>query len=200
MQSPCGRRKPGTYQEPAQGQHSQRGKCKGERGVKEGPWQPSSAMIGICLYSKSHTQQASSKLVKNCPCFSGSMEPSSHFLIRSFLSPSLGLTFLIGKIKRGVPVVAQQEQTQLVSSEDAGSIPGPAQRVKDPELPRAVVSVTDTAWIWRRSGCGVGWHNSIAAMTQLQLWLQFDPLARELHYAGGCSPKKKINKQASKKR
>ena len=35
--------------------------------------------------------------------------------------------------------------------EDAGSIPGPAQRVRDPALPGA-----DTARVWRCYGCGVG--------------------------------------------
>ena len=40
--------------------------------------------------------------------------------------------------------------------EDAGSIPGPTQGVKDPALARAVVYVTDVAWIWHCCGSGVG--------------------------------------------
>ena len=45
--------------------------------------------------------------------------------------------------------------------EDANSIPGLAQRVKDPALQRAVVWITDVAQIPHCCRCGVGW----------QLWL-----------------------------
>ena len=40
--------------------------------------------------------------------------------------------------------------------EDAGLIPGPPWWVGDPELPQAVVYVTDAAWIPCCCGCGVG--------------------------------------------
>ena len=49
--------------------------------------------------------------------------------------------------------------------EDAGSIPGPTQRIKDLVLLWAVVLVTDAAWILSCCGCDVGW----------QLQLQLDP-------------------------
>ena len=54
--------------------------------------------------------------------------------------------------------MAQQKRTQLVSMRnDVGSIPGPAQWVKDRAFPRAmVVQVSDAAQIWYCRGCGVG--------------------------------------------
>ena len=48
-----------------------------------------------------------------------------------------------------------------------GLIPGLAPWVNDPALPWAVVSVADTARIWRGCGCGCG--------VGQRLWLQLDP-------------------------
>ena len=54
----------------------------------------------------------------------------------------------------GVPVVAQEYQTWLVSKKGTGLIPGLTQWVKFPASQWAAVQVADAAQIWPCCGCG----------------------------------------------
>lgn len=87
-------------QELDQGQHSRRGKSKGESGVGEGPWQPLWAMLGTCLHSKSHIPRPHSvSLSKAVHTFQGLWNSVLISASCPFCGTSLGLSFLFGKIK-----------------------------------------------------------------------------------------------------
>ena len=76
-----------------------------------------------------------------------------------------------GKKNQEFPVVAQQVKNPVSIHEDAGSIPGLNQQVKDLALPQAAVQVREVAWIQRDCVCSVG----------QQLQLQFYPQSGNFH-------------------
>ena len=77
------------------------------------------------------------------------------FFYINFL-PEGSISNACGQLIQGIPFEAQWLRTRHCLCEGAGLIPGLAQWVKNLELPQAVASVKDVAWIWSCHGCGVG--------------------------------------------